>query len=159
MKRTNVVLDDALLDEAVRLSGERTYTATIHRALKEMVARIKVKSGLAILEGSGMWEGDLAEMRGDQPRRPARRWAPPKGMPVRTLADEIGKGRPYDEAAREAPAVTARAAREPQVSMIREGGPAEPRKSARKSPVAKKPSKQPRTGGAAPGRGGKRGPR
>jgi Arc/MetJ family transcription regulator len=159
MKRTNVVLDDALLDEAVRLSGERTYTATIHRALKEMVARIKVRSGLAMLEGSGMWEGDLAEMRDDHPHRPARRWTPPKGTPVRALADEIGRRRPFDEAARGGPAVTARTVREPQVSMIRDAPSAEPPKGARKSPAAKKESKRQQDGGGAKGRGGKRGSR
>ncbi|MCU1245059.1 MAG: transcription regulator of the Arc/MetJ class [Acidobacteria bacterium] len=158
MKRTNVVLDDALLDEAVRLSGERTYTATIHRALKEMVARIKVRSGLAMLEGSGMWEGDLAEMRDDHPRRPARRWAPPKGVPVRALADQIGNRVPFDEAERGGPAVIARTVREPQASMIRDAPLAEPPKGARKSPAAKKELKQ-REGVGAKGRGGKRGPR
>jgi Arc/MetJ family transcription regulator len=159
MKRTNIVLDDALLDEAVRLSGERTYTATVHRALKEMVARIKVKSGLAMLEGSGMWEGELAEMRDDQPRRPARRWAPPKGVPVRALADEIGSGKPFDEAARESPAVVRRTAREPQVAMIRDAARVEAPKGARKSPTGRKESKPPRAAGGAKGRGGKRGSR
>ena len=32
MKRTNLVLDEGLLEEATRLSGERTYSRTVERA-------------------------------------------------------------------------------------------------------------------------------
>jgi hypothetical protein len=66
MKRTNVVLDEDLLEEAVRVSGERTYARTIERALQEMVGRAKV-SGIAQLAGSGLWVGSLSQMRGDAP--------------------------------------------------------------------------------------------
>jgi Arc/MetJ family transcription regulator len=65
MKRTNVVLDDALLDEAVRLSGERTYARTIERALEEMVRRLKARRILD-LAGTGPWKGDLSVMREDR---------------------------------------------------------------------------------------------
>jgi Arc/MetJ family transcription regulator len=71
MKRTNVVLDEELLAEAQRVSGERTYSATIARALRELVARVAAR-GILQLQGSGLWQGELAEMRGDSPRRPAR---------------------------------------------------------------------------------------
>jgi hypothetical protein len=64
MKRTNVVLDEQLLEEAVRVSGERTYARTIERALEEMVQRAKVR-GIETLAGSGLWSGDLSKMRGD----------------------------------------------------------------------------------------------
>jgi Arc/MetJ family transcription regulator len=64
MKRTNVVLDEALLEEAVRVSGERTYSRTIERALHEMVRRAKARA-IDQLAGSGLWQGQLAEMRGD----------------------------------------------------------------------------------------------
>jgi Arc/MetJ family transcription regulator len=66
MKRTNVVIDEGLLEEAVRLSGERTYSRTIERALAELVSRAKARS-IDQLAGSGLWSGDLAQMRGDQP--------------------------------------------------------------------------------------------
>jgi Arc/MetJ family transcription regulator len=66
MKRTNLVLDEHLLDEAVRLSGERTYSRTVERALEEMVRRAKAR-GILDLVGSGAWRGDLPAMRGDQP--------------------------------------------------------------------------------------------
>ena len=63
MRRTNVILDEALLDEAVRRSGEKTYSATINRALQELVRRLTFEEGLKAISGSGWWEGDLAEMR------------------------------------------------------------------------------------------------
>lgn len=39
MKRTNVVLDEELLEQARRVTGERTYSATVNRALAEMVRK------------------------------------------------------------------------------------------------------------------------
>jgi Arc/MetJ family transcription regulator len=65
MKRTNIVLDEQLLEEAVRVSGERTYARTIERALQEMVRRAKAH-GIDQLAGSGLWEGNLSEMRSDR---------------------------------------------------------------------------------------------
>ena len=71
MKRTNLVLDGELLDEALRLSGERTYSRTVGRALEEFVRRIKARRILN-LAGQGLWEGSLAEMRKDAPPRARR---------------------------------------------------------------------------------------
>jgi hypothetical protein len=68
MKRANLVLREGLLEEAVRLSGERTYSRTVERALEDFVRRIKARRILE-LAGSGAWEGSLAEMRDDRPRR------------------------------------------------------------------------------------------
>lgn len=64
MKRTNLVLDEHLLAEATRLSGEPTWSATVNRALAEMVRRARAREILA-LRGSGAWEGDLSDMRRD----------------------------------------------------------------------------------------------
>ena len=69
MKRTNVVLDDHLLAEAQRLSGERTYSATLTRALEDYVRRAKA-GRIFELQGSGAWQDDLPEMRGDAPVEP-----------------------------------------------------------------------------------------
>lgn len=66
MKRTNVVIDEHLLEEAVRVSGERTYSRTIERALEELVRRAQARS-IDQLTGSGLWKGDLSEMRRDLP--------------------------------------------------------------------------------------------
>jgi len=65
MKRTNLVLDERLLEEANRLSGERTYSRTVERALADFVRRAKARQILN-LAGSGLWEGDLAVMREDR---------------------------------------------------------------------------------------------
>ncbi len=65
MKRTNLVLDEDLLEEATRLSGERTYSKTVERALSEMVRRVKARQILD-LAGSGLWQGDLTVMREDR---------------------------------------------------------------------------------------------
>lgn len=39
MKRTNVVLDESLLEKARRVGGEKTYSATINKALEEYVKK------------------------------------------------------------------------------------------------------------------------
>lgn len=77
MKRTNLVLDERLLEEATRLSAQRTYSATVDLALSEFVRRARAGKILD-LAGSGLWQGDLAEMRRDA--RPARRKN--RGRPV-----------------------------------------------------------------------------
>jgi len=74
MKRTNLVLREELLEEAVRLSGEKTYSRAVERALEEYIRRVKARQILR-LQGSGAWVGDLAEMRADRPRSRRRRRA------------------------------------------------------------------------------------
>ncbi|MEO8604674.1 MAG: type II toxin-antitoxin system VapB family antitoxin [bacterium] len=64
MKRTNLVLPAQLLEEATRLSGEKTYSRAVERALEEFVRRAKARRILE-LRGSGAWQGDLATMRED----------------------------------------------------------------------------------------------
>jgi Arc/MetJ family transcription regulator len=71
MKRTSLTLDEQLLEEALRLGGERTYSKTVDRALREFVRRIKARKILE-LGHSGLWKGDLAEMRHDDADSPGR---------------------------------------------------------------------------------------
>ena len=71
MKRTNLVLDARVLDEALRLSGERTYSAVVQRALADYIRRAKAGRILE-LAGRGLWEGDLSAMRADRPGRRRR---------------------------------------------------------------------------------------
>jgi Arc/MetJ family transcription regulator len=66
MKRTNLVLDESVLDEAHRLGGERTLSKTVERALAEFVRRAKARKILD-LTGTGAWAGDLAVVREDRP--------------------------------------------------------------------------------------------
>ncbi len=65
MKRTNLVLDEHLLDEATRLSGERTCSRTVERALRDFIRRVKARRILE-LAGSGSWEGNLSVVREDR---------------------------------------------------------------------------------------------
>lgn len=60
------MLDEDLLEEAVRLSGEKTYSDAVRLALRELVRRIRAQSILE-LRGSGLWKGNLGEMREDRP--------------------------------------------------------------------------------------------
>jgi Arc/MetJ family transcription regulator len=66
MKRTNLVLDADLLAEAQRLSGERTFSRTVERALEDFVRRARARRILN-LSGSGGWTGDLSVVRDDRP--------------------------------------------------------------------------------------------
>jgi Arc/MetJ family transcription regulator len=71
MKRTNLVLDESLLEEATRLSGAKTWSAAVQQALHDFVRRAKARRILE-LRGSGLWEGRLPDMRGDATRRSRR---------------------------------------------------------------------------------------
>lgn len=75
MKRTNLVLNGDLLEEATRLSGERTYSRTVERALEDFVRRARARRILE-LAGSGLWEGDLTEVREDRGTYRTRRRGP-----------------------------------------------------------------------------------
>jgi Arc/MetJ family transcription regulator len=63
MGRTNVVIDDDLVQECQRLTGIRTRRALIDYALREVRRRGRQKR-LLELKGTIKWEGDLTEWRG-----------------------------------------------------------------------------------------------
>ena len=69
MKRTNLVLDEELLEEATRLTGGKTYSGTANLAIRDLIRRARARRILE-LTGTGLWEGNLAGMRADA--RPAR---------------------------------------------------------------------------------------
>lgn len=60
--RTNIELDDTLVQQAITLSKLRTKKEVVQEALKNYVAWMKKKELLA-LKGKAVWEGDLQEMR------------------------------------------------------------------------------------------------
>jgi len=64
-KRTNIVLDDALVDRAKRLTGLKTKRAVVEEALQTLV-RLKEQESIRSLRGRLQWEGDLQEMRRDR---------------------------------------------------------------------------------------------
>jgi Arc/MetJ family transcription regulator len=57
MKRTNLVLDEQLLEEVTRVSGERTYSRAVTRAIEDYLRRHRAGRILE-LAGTGLWEGD-----------------------------------------------------------------------------------------------------
>lgn len=60
--RTNVVVDDQLVSEAMRLSGIRTKREVIDSALRTFV-RLQRQRAVLALEGGVSWEGDLNATR------------------------------------------------------------------------------------------------
>jgi len=60
--RTNIVLDDELVKEGLRLTKVKTKKELVNLALRELVQRRKRKK-LLEMEGKVEWEGDLEEMR------------------------------------------------------------------------------------------------
>ena len=62
MGRTNVVLDDKLVEECQKLTGIQTRRALIDYALHEVLRHGRQRR-LLELKGSVRWEGDLAAWR------------------------------------------------------------------------------------------------
>ncbi|WP_371878577.1 type II toxin-antitoxin system VapB family antitoxin [Conexibacter sp. S30A1] len=60
--RTNTEIDDALLDEARRLTGMATKRQTVDHAPRELVARHR-RLGVLDLRGKVHWQGDLGQSR------------------------------------------------------------------------------------------------
>ena len=60
--RTNIVLDDALVAEAMERTGIKTKRAVVEEALR-MLVRMKRQESIRELRGKLHWEGDLDEMR------------------------------------------------------------------------------------------------
>ena len=63
MGRTNVVLDDELVEKCLTATGIKTRRELIDYALRE-VLRHKNQHRLLELKGRVKWEGDLDSMRG-----------------------------------------------------------------------------------------------
>lgn len=62
--RTNVVIDDELMDKALRTSGCPTKRSAIEAGLRLLI-QIHAQRKLRRLKGKIAWEGDLEEMRQD----------------------------------------------------------------------------------------------
>ena len=77
MKHAHLVLPEELLEETLKASGERTYSAAVTRAMETFVRQSKARRILE-LAGSGLWEGNLSEMRDDH------RWSKPATPPAGT---------------------------------------------------------------------------
>ena len=60
--RTNIEIDDALLAEAMALTGAKTKKAAVEEALRRLVQGRRRLAAIADMAGLG-WEGDLDAMR------------------------------------------------------------------------------------------------
>lgn len=61
--RTNIVIDDELMAEALKATGLSTKKEAVEEGLKLLVRRNK-QQDIRKLRGKLRWEGDLDEMRG-----------------------------------------------------------------------------------------------
>ncbi len=62
MKRTNIVLDENLVDEGLKVTGLRSCRALVDYALKELMRR-EHQTELLKFKGKIFWEGNLSKMR------------------------------------------------------------------------------------------------
>lgn len=62
--RTNIVIDDQLMDDALKASGLHTKREAVEEGLKALI-KLKTQADIRKLRGQLKWEGDLDEMRRD----------------------------------------------------------------------------------------------
>jgi Arc/MetJ family transcription regulator len=63
--RTNIVIDDNLMDQALSISGFKTKKETVEAGLKLLIAQ-RNQAKIRDLRGKLNWEGDLDQMRSDK---------------------------------------------------------------------------------------------
>jgi Arc/MetJ family transcription regulator len=62
--RTNIVIDDDLMEEAMKVSRIKTKKEAVHEGLKLLIQR-KKQERIRDLRGKLSWKGDLEQMRSD----------------------------------------------------------------------------------------------
>ena len=60
--RTNIVLDDKLIERAQKLSGIKTKREVVQEALRTFI-QLREQGEVRNLRGKLKWEGDLGEQR------------------------------------------------------------------------------------------------
>ena len=63
--RTNIVIDDKLMSEAMMLSQLKTKKAVVEKSLTLLI-QLKKQERIKKLRGKLKWDGDLESMRLDQ---------------------------------------------------------------------------------------------
>jgi Arc/MetJ family transcription regulator len=66
--RTNIDIDDALMDEALRRSGAPTKRAAVEEGLRLLI-QTRRQGSLRRLRGKVRWQGDLNRSRTDDATR------------------------------------------------------------------------------------------
>jgi Arc/MetJ family transcription regulator len=65
--RTNIEIEDDLMDEALKRSGLPTKRAAVEEGLRLLI-QVKRQAGIRRLRGKVHWEGDLEAIRSGQPQ-------------------------------------------------------------------------------------------
>jgi Arc/MetJ family transcription regulator len=63
--RTNIVIDDQLMSDTLRLTGLQTKKEAVEEGLKALIC-LKKQEELRKLRGKLKWEGNLDDMRTDK---------------------------------------------------------------------------------------------
>jgi Arc/MetJ family transcription regulator len=63
--RTNIVIDDELMDRALKLTGLKTKRAVVDAGLRLLV-KLKDQEQIRAFRGKLRWEGDLDGSRADR---------------------------------------------------------------------------------------------
>ena len=63
--RTNIVIDDRLIEKAMRKAGVKTKRAAVEAGLRLLI-QVKSQGRVRHLRGKIPWAGDLNEMRADR---------------------------------------------------------------------------------------------
>ncbi len=63
--RTNIVIDDKLMRDALRATGFKTKREAVEAGLQTLL-RLRKQGEIRKLRGQLAWEGDLDEMRRDR---------------------------------------------------------------------------------------------
>ncbi|MCO6048850.1 type II toxin-antitoxin system VapB family antitoxin [Mesorhizobium sp. RP14(2022)] len=60
--RTNIELDDALIGEVMKISGQKTKRGAIDQLMREYIQAARRREAIEGMRGMG-WDGDLDAMR------------------------------------------------------------------------------------------------
>jgi len=63
--RTNIVIDNTLMQEALKATGLKTKKEAVELGLKTLIT-LRKQAGIKELKGKLHWEGNLDELRTDQ---------------------------------------------------------------------------------------------
>jgi Arc/MetJ family transcription regulator len=63
--RTNIVIDDELMNQVMKLTGLRTKREAVELGLKALL-KLKQQEGIKNHRGKLDWQGDLDDMRTDE---------------------------------------------------------------------------------------------
>lgn len=63
--RTNIVIDDKLMADALEATGLQTKKEVVEEGLRALI-RLKKQADIRSLRGKLRWEGDLDDMRADK---------------------------------------------------------------------------------------------